>query len=80
MVTIASRFRDRSTNIGQWRKSSSLNEKGTVVGMDYLETSPYNVFEREIYLLVPNLFAVNVDNVDFASLTFPRSKRCRESL
>ena len=44
MVTIASRFRDRSTNIGQWRKSSSLNEKGTVVGMDYLETLPHNVF------------------------------------
>ena len=41
MVTTVSRFRDRSTNISQWRKSSSLKEKDIEAGMDSSETSLY---------------------------------------
>ena len=40
-------FRDRSKNIGQWKKkSSSLKEEEVVrIGTDCLETSLYNVLQ-----------------------------------
>ena len=63
-----------------WGKSSSLKEKEIVPGMDYLETSLYNVLrifnEKFIWLFC----AVNVATIDFSSLTFPCTTRCMESL
>ena len=43
MLTKVYRFRDSSTNISQWRKSSSLKEKEIVPLTDCLETSLHNV-------------------------------------
>ena len=62
-------------------KSSSLKEKEIAVGKDcFLEKLLYNVLRILNKKLIWLFCAVKVDTIDFASLTFPYSTRCRESL
>ena len=74
MVTTVTRFRDSGG------KSSSLKEKEMVRGRDCLESSLYNMlrFLHEKFICL--FCAANVDTIDFASLPFPCSTKCREFL
>ena len=79
MVTAVSRFRDRSTSIGQWRKIIVLKGK---------RNGSWNWLLRNITICVAItgwefiwLFrAVNVHTLNFVSLIFRCSTRCMESL
>ena len=52
MVTIFYRVRERSTNIGKWRKIVILKEREIVTGRNCLETS----LSKVLQLLNGNLF------------------------
>ena len=77
MVTTVSRFSWPTLVSGG---KSTLKEKEMVAGMDCLETLLYNVLHILNTKFIWLFCAVIVDTIDFASLTFLCSARCRESL